>query len=237
MYYLIQHAPIRWPEKAKHDIEVSPNARDLISKVRKVNWVWEYYASMISVVFFRCWTKTVDSALVRTTTWTKYWCILSLPIWTCKNCFRNRFQHLSCLPSRTIVTWGTLTKKWLGKAWLSQFCLRPAFKKSSSTTRLAHSTTSGLWLGLTRQNKMQVRRAGASPLLRLDQDNNNKGLVLAILLLLRRRRKSEHFSVCSLKNAKLGTGILSPSRIRRTNPQRLRGMAQRWVLILSEHHH
>lgn len=33
MYYLIQHAPIRWPEKAKHDIEVSPNARDLISKM------------------------------------------------------------------------------------------------------------------------------------------------------------------------------------------------------------
>lgn len=34
MYYLIQHAPIRWPEKAKHGIEVSANARDLISKVR-----------------------------------------------------------------------------------------------------------------------------------------------------------------------------------------------------------
>lgn len=33
MYYLIQHAPIRWPEKAKHGIEVSANARDLISKM------------------------------------------------------------------------------------------------------------------------------------------------------------------------------------------------------------
>ena len=33
MYYLIQHAPIRWPEKAKHGIEVSPDAKDLISKM------------------------------------------------------------------------------------------------------------------------------------------------------------------------------------------------------------
>ena len=33
MYYLIQHAPIRWPERAKHGIEVSANAKDLISKV------------------------------------------------------------------------------------------------------------------------------------------------------------------------------------------------------------
>ena len=33
MYYLIQHAPIRWPEKAKHGIEVSAEAKDLISKM------------------------------------------------------------------------------------------------------------------------------------------------------------------------------------------------------------
>jgi len=33
MYYLIQNAPIRWPEKAKHGFEVSENAKDLISKV------------------------------------------------------------------------------------------------------------------------------------------------------------------------------------------------------------
>ena len=33
MYYLIQHAPIRWPEKSKHGIEVSRNAKDLISKM------------------------------------------------------------------------------------------------------------------------------------------------------------------------------------------------------------
>lgn len=33
MYYLIQNAPIRWPEKAKHGIEVSANAKDLITKV------------------------------------------------------------------------------------------------------------------------------------------------------------------------------------------------------------
>ena len=36
MYYLIQHAPIRWPNKDKHGIEVSANARDLISKVSYV---------------------------------------------------------------------------------------------------------------------------------------------------------------------------------------------------------
>lgn len=33
MYYLIQNSPIRWPEKAKHGIEVSPKAKDLISKM------------------------------------------------------------------------------------------------------------------------------------------------------------------------------------------------------------
>lgn len=33
MYYLIQNAPIRWPETAKHGIEVSANAKDLITKV------------------------------------------------------------------------------------------------------------------------------------------------------------------------------------------------------------
>lgn len=33
MYHLIQHAPIRWPQKDKHGIEVSRDARDLISKM------------------------------------------------------------------------------------------------------------------------------------------------------------------------------------------------------------
>jgi len=33
MYYLIQNAPIRWPVKEKHNIEVSPEAQDLISKM------------------------------------------------------------------------------------------------------------------------------------------------------------------------------------------------------------
>lgn len=32
MYYLIQNAPIRWPEREKHGIEVSADAKDLISK-------------------------------------------------------------------------------------------------------------------------------------------------------------------------------------------------------------
>ena len=35
MYYLIQHAPIRWPDKQKHGIEVSEEAKDLISNVNK----------------------------------------------------------------------------------------------------------------------------------------------------------------------------------------------------------
>jgi len=34
MYHLIQNAPIRWPQKERHGVEVSPVARDLISKVR-----------------------------------------------------------------------------------------------------------------------------------------------------------------------------------------------------------
>ena len=38
MYYLIQHAPIRWPEKDRHGIEVSPAAKDLITKVSKLLW-------------------------------------------------------------------------------------------------------------------------------------------------------------------------------------------------------
>ena len=35
MYYLIQNAPIRWPEKEKHGIDVSNEAKDLITKVNK----------------------------------------------------------------------------------------------------------------------------------------------------------------------------------------------------------
>eukprot|EP00347_Sterkiella_histriomuscorum_P024519 403330825 len=33
MYYLIQHAPIRWPEKERHGISVSEEAKDLISRL------------------------------------------------------------------------------------------------------------------------------------------------------------------------------------------------------------
>jgi serum/glucocorticoid-regulated kinase 2 len=42
MYHLIQHAPIRWPQKDKHGIEVSRDARDLISKVGKNSF--DYYS-------------------------------------------------------------------------------------------------------------------------------------------------------------------------------------------------
>jgi serum/glucocorticoid-regulated kinase 2 len=35
MYNLIQNAPIRWPQLDKHGIEVSSDARDLISKVSR----------------------------------------------------------------------------------------------------------------------------------------------------------------------------------------------------------
>ena len=31
MYLLIQHAPLRWPDKEKHGISVSPEATDLIT--------------------------------------------------------------------------------------------------------------------------------------------------------------------------------------------------------------
>jgi len=33
MYYLIQHAPIRWPDKEKHGIAVSEEAKDLITRL------------------------------------------------------------------------------------------------------------------------------------------------------------------------------------------------------------
>ena len=33
MYHLIQNAPVRWPEQARHGISVSDEARDLISKM------------------------------------------------------------------------------------------------------------------------------------------------------------------------------------------------------------
>lgn len=34
MYFLIQHAPIRWPDKEKHGIEISDDAKDLIFRVK-----------------------------------------------------------------------------------------------------------------------------------------------------------------------------------------------------------
>ena len=37
MYNLIQQAPIRWPQKDKHGIEVSKDARDLISRMLEKN--------------------------------------------------------------------------------------------------------------------------------------------------------------------------------------------------------
>jgi hypothetical protein len=33
MYFLIQNAPIRWPDKARHGIDVSPEAQDLITNM------------------------------------------------------------------------------------------------------------------------------------------------------------------------------------------------------------
>jgi len=33
MYYLIQNAPVRWPDKTRHGISVSDEAKDLISKM------------------------------------------------------------------------------------------------------------------------------------------------------------------------------------------------------------
>ena len=33
MYNLIQHSPIRWPQMDKHGVEVSRDARDLITKM------------------------------------------------------------------------------------------------------------------------------------------------------------------------------------------------------------
>ena len=33
MYELIQHAPLKWPDQARHGFSVSPEAKDLLSKL------------------------------------------------------------------------------------------------------------------------------------------------------------------------------------------------------------
>jgi len=33
MYYLIQNAPLKWPEMSKHGLEVSPEGQDLINRM------------------------------------------------------------------------------------------------------------------------------------------------------------------------------------------------------------
>lgn len=46
MYFLIQHAPIRWPDREKHGIEVSDVAKDLIFRVLMFfNFIYSYIAS------------------------------------------------------------------------------------------------------------------------------------------------------------------------------------------------
>ena len=39
MYYLIQHASMKWPDKVKHGIEVSDEAKDLVTKVNKITYL------------------------------------------------------------------------------------------------------------------------------------------------------------------------------------------------------
>ena len=36
MYYFIQHAPIRWPDREKHGLSVSEEAKSLITGVRPI---------------------------------------------------------------------------------------------------------------------------------------------------------------------------------------------------------
>ena len=33
MYYMIEHGEIKWPDKAKHGIDVQPEAKDIIIKL------------------------------------------------------------------------------------------------------------------------------------------------------------------------------------------------------------
>lgn len=37
MYYFITHAPIRWPDKERHGLSVSEDAKDLITRVSFTN--------------------------------------------------------------------------------------------------------------------------------------------------------------------------------------------------------
>lgn len=115
MYHLIQHAPIRWPQKDKHGIEVSRDARDLISKVSQSN-------------SRRCSSRTGRKGLARKKTSTKFWVIPGSPTWTWKSCFKRRSLRLMFQRSRAKAIWVISTQKSRMSPWRSQFC-----QKSQST--------------------------------------------------------------------------------------------------------
>ena len=84
MYYFIQHAPIRWPDREKHGLSVSEEAKDLISRV---------YFTIINAL--SSWRKTESRGLEHRTTWTRYWRILSFAMWTRRRCWRSRWSRRS----------------------------------------------------------------------------------------------------------------------------------------------
>ena len=56
MYYFIQHAPIRWPDREKHGLSVSEEAKSLITGVRSnlsTNFTLSYWRRTASTVWAR----------------------------------------------------------------------------------------------------------------------------------------------------------------------------------------
>ena len=56
MYYFIQHAPIRWPDREKHGLSVSEEAKSLITGVRSnlsTDFTLSYWRRTASTVWGR----------------------------------------------------------------------------------------------------------------------------------------------------------------------------------------
>ena len=57
MYYFIQHAPIRWPDREKHGLSVSEEAKSLITGVRPI----------LNNFPLSCWRRTASTVWGRRT--------------------------------------------------------------------------------------------------------------------------------------------------------------------------
>ncbi len=93
MYQYIQYAPIRWPDKERHGLSVSEEAKDLITRVSQTS---SYKYSYL--------IKTESKGLGRRMTWMRSWAILSSRVWTGKSYCRSKLSLRSALKLRTAET-------------------------------------------------------------------------------------------------------------------------------------